>query len=632
MRILASPEIGPTHDSTANGADDSAHVCVPSLGRVSRRKHERMMRALLLFALRTVLVFSGPSMGARMQLPAAHAATLASAGDAPFLLPKGDVVHFISPTGKDGASGLTPATAWATPNHSMHCGDVIVALSGVYTSGFSKWGAVSNCPSTTGGIDGAGGINFAVLLCAGPNLGSCSVSPSSGNAFDVTKNNWAVEGFNASTHAPSSGQAFFADACTNGMRHHVAFINDVATDTGYGFDTTDCGSGNGEDYIAYVGGIAANANNYSGGASFCGGAIDMNAPKNLDTDPGTHMLVKGMFAFNNVGPPLLTVNAGSLRVGAFYHVLSVGTTDWTAIGAKSNTAGVFFRATGAGSGTGTATTTQCTSDVEPFIWDVWGRFPYTGQGYASDNIAWRNGGHGFQIFGGGTSTLTMIIDHMTLFDSCSALPDGAGFFFNCSEVNFGTGNASWNISLTNSILNTNKAVGVPLPDNGPAYATNFDSIPATTSFPPNVTGNILWSIATGCEGRCSPSARQPISISCCGRHGVPLAPPSGTFEDPRFTNTSDLMTNWLASPTCSGFADVAACMGWNYSTQTATALTPISDLTPTSGGANGKGYRPPGRCAADANYPAWLKGIVYLHWNGKALTENAGLVTKPCGM
>lgn len=31
-------------------------------------------------------------------------------------------------------------------------------------------------------------------------------------------------------------------------------------------------------------------------------------------------------------------------------------------------------------------------------------------------------------------------------------------------------------------------------------------------------------------------------------------------------------------------------------------------------------------------YPAWLKGIVYLQWNGTSLTENSGLVTKPCGM
>ena len=44
------------------------------------------------------------------------------------------------------------------------------------------------------------------------------------------------------------------------------------------------------------------------------------------------------------------------------------------------------------------------------------------------------------------------------------------------------------------------------------------------------------------------------------------------------------------------------------------------------------GYQPPGACAPDAYYPAWLKGIVYLHWNGSVITENTGLVNKPCGM
>lgn len=51
-----------------------------------------------------------------------------------------------------------------------------------------------------------------------------------------------------------------------------------------------------------------------------------------------------------------TVTAGSFAVGTEYTIASVGTTDFTAIGASSNTVGVVFTATGAGSGTGTATT------------------------------------------------------------------------------------------------------------------------------------------------------------------------------------------------------------------------------------------------------------------------------------
>lgn len=56
-----------------------------------------------------------------------------------------------------------------------------------------------------------------------------------------------------------------------------------------------------------------------------------------------------------VGSP---VTAGSFVVGTAYFILSIGTTDFTLIGAASNTVGIGFVATGAGSGTGTAGATS----------------------------------------------------------------------------------------------------------------------------------------------------------------------------------------------------------------------------------------------------------------------------------
>ena len=47
------------------------------------------------------------------------------------------------------------------------------------------------------------------------------------------------------------------------------------------------------------------------------------------------------------------VNAGSLSVGGVYYIASIGTTNWTLVGAASNTVGLQFVATGVGSGTGT---------------------------------------------------------------------------------------------------------------------------------------------------------------------------------------------------------------------------------------------------------------------------------------
>ncbi|CAB4126806.1 hypothetical protein UFOVP262_6 [uncultured Caudovirales phage] len=51
---------------------------------------------------------------------------------------------------------------------------------------------------------------------------------------------------------------------------------------------------------------------------------------------------------------ILTVYAGNFLVGSTYTIFVVGTTDFTAIGASSNTVGVTFTATGIGSGTGKA--------------------------------------------------------------------------------------------------------------------------------------------------------------------------------------------------------------------------------------------------------------------------------------
>ncbi len=52
----------------------------------------------------------------------------------------------------------------------------------------------------------------------------------------------------------------------------------------------------------------------------------------------------------------VTVSAGSFVAGTVYTVATVGSTDYVAIGAPSNTVGVTFTATGVGAGSGTAVT------------------------------------------------------------------------------------------------------------------------------------------------------------------------------------------------------------------------------------------------------------------------------------
>ena len=111
-------------------------------------------------------------------------------------------IYYISPTGNDANPGTSPSKAWAGPRHNVVCGDVIIAAPGSYAAEYSEfgpntWGTVSNCPSTSGGIDGKGGIYFATLLCAGPYVTSCSVNGGAYRAVRVDKSNWAVEGFDS---------------------------------------------------------------------------------------------------------------------------------------------------------------------------------------------------------------------------------------------------------------------------------------------------------------------------------------------------------------------------------------------------------------------------------------------------
>ena len=91
-------------------------------------------------------------------------------------------------------------------------------------------------------------------------------------------------------------------------------------------------------------------------------------PMNLDVDPRagvTQGLIKKVSGLTlnllntlackvTDGSFKSTVNAGAFNIGQTYTIVSLGTTDFTAAGAQSNTLGLTFTATGAGSGTGKA--------------------------------------------------------------------------------------------------------------------------------------------------------------------------------------------------------------------------------------------------------------------------------------
>jgi hypothetical protein len=512
---------------------------------------------------------------------AAHAAFVSFALNGPAANPTFVALHtyFLDPvSGADSNNGLTTTTAWKTPGHAVVCGDVIVSKSANYGPETS-WGAVSGCPSTSGGIDGTGGINFAAVVCAGM-LDTCNLAGAGGDGFNVNADHWAIEGFNIS--APGSGRAMAVVTTGATSYHHVLFVNNVVTNSGYAFITGPAGGSVGTDYIGAFGNIGQNSNAYTGGSSFCGGAFDINSPSNFDTNSGTHIAVWGNYLMNNVGP---------------------------------------------------SPQTDCTSDMEAINLDTLGEYSYTQQIVAKDNLIWKTGGYSFQLFynSSAATAIPIIIDHDTTYGACNPWISGV---FNCSEINVGTGDsAPWLVTITNNLIRTSAATCCG--GSSPVYAIDYNDITTANVGTYTVTGNYLWGTSTACEGTCEPSSSQAIAINCCST--PTLSPPTGIFTDPAFTDPTDAMTNWIGAPTCSGFTNVAACMGWNFNTQTASTLTPISDLTPTASGTSGVGYRPPGPCAPDSLYPTWTKGMNYLQVvggfvNSATFTENSGLTNKPCGM
>ena len=205
----------------------------------------------------------------------------------------------MSPTGSDENKGTSPSTAWATPNHPLRCGDVIVAEPGAYSAaGIDVTSSPTSCPSTSGGIDGSGGVYFVTVLCA--KAFACAINSdnrvgSGRGAIQIEADHWAFEGWRVSTHDKNAYcfEPFFGGG--DAIFHHVAAINNICADAGEAFSTGGYGTG-GIDYFAVVGNIAYRANQRS---DYPSAAITDVGPKNIDSNAGTHVLFDGNFGINN---------------------------------------------------------------------------------------------------------------------------------------------------------------------------------------------------------------------------------------------------------------------------------------------------------------------------------------------
>ena len=479
--------------------------------------------------------------------------------------------YFMAPGGSDSNSGADAAHAWATPNHAVKCGDVIIAAAGAYTAanyGTNHWGAVSNCPSTSGGIDGAGGVYFAVVLCAG-SLGACTVNGGSAEAFRVDQSNWAVEGFQGTQNPTGNSGCFIGTSETSGAtRHHIAFINDMAVNCdSQGFATYSWTSpASGVDQTAVVGAITYNASPSTG--SPCASGISIIPYNGSDASGGTHIFVAGNFGYKNINAP-----------------------------------------SGA----------TCNTDGEGLIFDSWacGSFKY--QAAAEQNVWWANGSAGFEAYpnhascpSGSDIAQVYVFGNTSYGNNQDTHHTGGGegeLYLN--QLYPVSGSTIYNVT-GNIFAATMAKAGQATVYGASGYVNN-----AVTS-PVSASGNYIWQSNPGTRFTAGGPNTDVYVNGTRNTTSWPFG--ANTYANPGFANPSALPTG---APNCAGYANTTDCMNAGYGVYA--ALTP-------SGGASGYGYKPPGPCAPDPYFPPWLKGIVYLRWDGAALTEASGLVTKPCGL
>lgn len=541
--------------------------------------------AALLFVLVTAVCVAQPVLTPPVFIP------IPASGGTLFSLPTPDVLHYMSPTGSDSNNGLTPATAWRTPNHNLNCGDVIIAAPSATTYGaFTNHGTVSNCPSTTGGIDGTGGIWGAVVLCGGTDLGE------TGNGCRTSQVNnqqsfWAYIGWTCNGGATngSGGNRCYelhAAASATTQLHHQMYINDIAYNTPQSFDTNDSVNvggenhnvpGNGGDYVAIVGMISQDG----GSDSVCTAAVSLVAMSPFDSLPGTHAYVYGNWLYN-------------------------------------------------------VESANCTaSDVEAIMIDTPDAHGYSNQIVIANNMTWSSTRFGFQFFcqNFNVTTATAIYHNNTGYNNLINIGnESVAGDVNLAAARTPTSNcAGVTLNIRNNLVQTTRATSGSI--SGPVYAGVFGG-QTWNNLTIGGTGNENWfrGISTRCAGSSCNGSGPTFDVTVFNGNSFG----TNLYGDPGFQNTADLLANWVTQiPNCAGFATTTACMGYNVTTQVLTPNTPISDLKPTVSGTATKGYQlPSATCNMNAEYPAFLKGLVRLAWNAgtQQIFQMHDLVTTPCGL
>ena len=188
--------------------------------------------------------------------------------------------------------------------------------------------------------------------------------------------------------------------------------------------------------------------------------------------------------------------AGSFVIGQQYKIQSVGTTDFTAIGASANTVGVIFAATGVGSGTGTA----YTPNPVPANSGMPNTNFYISPLPTSQSGGYGSGGYGVGGYGTGTGAITnagsfivgtqyqILTVGTTDFTLIGASSNTVGVIFTATGVGSGTGtatsyNAGYQINATDWSLDNFGQILVACPAGGPVYTYAFNTASANANLP-----------------------------------------------------------------------------------------------------------------------------------------------------
>jgi len=196
------------------------------------------------------------------------------------------------------------------------------------------------------------------------------------------------------------------------------------------------------------------------------------------------------------------VTAGDFVTGDWYTIVTVGTTDFTLIGAASNTVGGIFQATAAGTGDGTAydytgtvfTATSAGSGTgqvatvitAPFVVDQWYTIVSTGSGPSTDfmsiGAASNDPGTIFQATGAGAGTGTA---YQTTLESAAIV--------NSTLIPVQTGSGAWTAAAQLGLL-----VTAPIPPRSIFYFTVQPYNGALSGFGPS---NPLISGDSACDNQ-----------------------------------------------------------------------------------------------------------------------------------